>query len=82
MSLAGNGAVIVNPSQTITLPTRTLYAFIGEKAAHLISNIIGAEYTVKSNPKFEVSVEGNILKVMSSNTSDIGTHNLKMKATT
>ncbi len=60
----------------------TLYATINE-AAFLDLPKLDASYTyvVTIGQRFEVSVDGNLLKVLSTNESDVGTKNLDLVAT-
>ena len=70
----GNGAVVkVNPKPlSIFIPNLTLNATIGQEASLLLPPLAGAVYIVFSRPQYQLSVDGNLLKVKAESDLDIG----------
>ncbi len=55
-------------------------AVIGQEASLLLPPLAGAVYIVFSSPQYQLSVDGNLLKVKSESDSDIGSYKLEMNA--
>ncbi len=68
----GNGAVVKTNLLPIFIPNLTLNATIGQEASLLLPPLAGAAYIVFNRPQYQLSVDGNLLKVMSESDSDIG----------
>ena len=68
----GNGAVLNPKPLSIFIPNLTLNATIGQEASLLLPPLAGAAYIVFSRPQYQLSVDGNLLKVKSESDSDIG----------
>ncbi len=73
-STEGNGAVIANEKQPMFLPFMKLNAVIGKEASLFLPGITGVSYIVIGKPRYQVSVNGLLLKVKSDSDSDIGSH--------
>ncbi len=70
----GNGAVLFKEKQPMFLPFMKLNAVIGKEASLLLQEITGVSYIVIGKPRYQVSVNGLLLKVKSESDSDIGSH--------
>ena len=68
----GNGAVVKPNLLSIFIPNQTLNAVIGQEASLLLPPLAGAVYIVFSSPQYQLSVDGNLLKVKSESAKDIG----------
>jgi hypothetical protein len=68
----GNGAMVKPNPTLIFIPNLTLNAVIGQEASLLLPPLAGAAYIVFSRPQYQLSVDGNLLKVKSESDSDIG----------
>ena len=68
----GNGAVVNPKPLSIFIPNQILNATIGQEASLLLPPLAGAAYIVFSTPQYQLSVDGNLLKVKSESDLDIG----------
>ena len=77
MSVFSNEVTVLLPPGIKPISDQKLNATISQEATLLLPDI-GAEfsYFVLSNQKFKVSVDGNILKVQSTDKKDVGSHTL------
>jgi hypothetical protein len=70
-------------NQTLEIPIlMKLNAVIGKEASLLLPEITGVSYIVLGKPRYQVSVDGLLLKVKSDSDSDIGSHKLKINSKT
>jgi hypothetical protein len=74
--------VLVFEKLTMFLPSMKLNALIGKEASLLLPEITNVSYIVLSKPRYQVSVNGLLLKVNSDSDSDIGSHKLQINAQT
>jgi hypothetical protein len=81
-STPGNGAVIVSEKLPMFLTSMKLNAVIGKEASLLLQEITGVSYIVLGKPRYEVSVNGLLLKIKSDSFQDIGSHKLQINAET
>ncbi len=74
--------MLVFEKLTMFLPSMKLNALIGKEASLLLPEITNVSYIVLSKPRYQVSVNGLLLKVNSDSDSDIGSHKLQINAQT